>query len=106
MKQKTKLAVISEVREFLSHLLNEMDKALGGTEVNYDAWLERPYTEAATEEASHEQFQETYGYYEIFEDWCENEPLADFVDEHELDEAFQTTAIYDGAFDAWKYGDR
>jgi len=106
MKQETKLAVLREVREILSHLLGEMDKVLGGTEVDNDAELERPYAEAAVEDASHEAFQDTEEYYEIFEDWCDYEPTAWYVPERDLDEAFQTTAIYADAFELWRDGDR
>jgi hypothetical protein len=65
--------------------------------VNTDAYMERPYADAAADESRHEAFQDTRAYRSAFRDWV--------MYDHTAHERFEATDAYDDAFEAWVGGD-
>lgn len=63
--------------------------------MDYDAWLEQPYWEAADNDAAHEAFQESSEYEEYRDEWLEeNGPGA-------TEDDYQDSVSYADAFDDW-----
>jgi hypothetical protein len=65
--------------------------------VNTDAYMERPYADAAADEARHEAFQDTVHYRNAFRDWV--------IDDDAAHARFEATDAYDDAFEEWCGGD-
>jgi len=76
----------------------------GYTEANYDAWLERPYEEAAMESEVHEAYQESLDILLDAEEWADG--MEDAPDDGDsLVAAFIESPAYADRFEEWRYGD-